>query len=219
MLIGSGKNDVTHEALWSDVVKYSEEKIDTGADEAEQGHAESDSPWVQRPSYLQLQKVNEILTDKAIADTRLQSSKKRKRFTDKLKKAGSYLYQWLKSEGKRGAVVIKDEDGNPISYLPILHEKFRETWETIFNMHKFNKPNYEDFEQKYEKYIVKHPGAPTGPPNARQLFLQAQNFKPSSSGGMDGTTPFELRILPEVAWKSREQYLKLSYQVGKSANV
>ena len=36
---------------------------------------------------------------------------------------------------------------------------------------------------------------------------------------MDGTTPFELRILPEVAWKSREQYLQLSYQVGKSATA
>ena len=75
-----------------------------------------------------------------MTDTRLACTEKRRLFTDKLKKAGSYFYQWLKSEGKRGAVVIKDEDGNPISYLPALHDKFRETWEKIFNMHKFNKP-------------------------------------------------------------------------------
>jgi hypothetical protein len=116
------------------------------------------------------------------------------------------------------AVQLLSKTSNPISDLPTLHVKFRETWEGIFNMHKTNKPNYEDFEKTYKKYIVKHPGAPTGPPNARQLFLQAQRAGPASSGAMDGTTPYELRLLPEIAWIPRERYLELSYQVGKSAS-
>jgi len=62
-------------------------------------------------------------------------------------------------------------------------------------MHKVNKPNFEEFETKYKKYTVKHPGAPDGPPNSFQLFSQAQRAKPSSAGGMDGTTPYELSLL------------------------
>jgi hypothetical protein len=230
-------SDAKHGALWSDVTKYAEEKLSpdpvgsgqgndqspSGQPAASAGAAPNDaadaitSPWILHPSYEQLQKANEILTDKAVTDTRQECSEKRKIFVDRLKKAGTFFYQWLKADGRRGAVVIKDEDGNPVSYLPTLHEKFRDTWEKIFNMHRDSKPCYEEFEKKYEKYIVKHPGAPSGPPDARQLFLQAQNAKPQSAGGMDGTTPFELKLLPEVAWRSRERYLKLSYQTGKSA--
>jgi len=59
------ESDANHGALWSDVTKYAEDKLDPLAAEARQENAESDNPWIQQPSYQQLQKANEILTDKA----------------------------------------------------------------------------------------------------------------------------------------------------------
>jgi len=57
--------------------------------------------------------------------------------------------------------VIEGDDGKPTCDLPTLHKKFRETWEPIFNVHKDVKPNFEVFAQKYQKYVIKHPGAPS----------------------------------------------------------
>jgi hypothetical protein len=86
-------------------------------------------------------------------------------------------------------------------------------------VHKDVKPNFEVFAQKYQKYVIKHPGAPSTPPDAIMLFQQAQRNKLKSSGGMDGITPYELRLLPREAWTSRAQYLKLSYDLGRSAKA
>ena len=36
---------------------------------------------------------------------------------------------------------------------------------------------------------------------------------------MDGITPYELRLLPLDAWEPRAQYVKLSYELGRSANA
>ena len=123
----------------------------------------------------------------------------------------------MRSNGKRGAVVIEGDDGNPTCDLPTLHSKFLETWLPIFNMHKHTKPDFDIFVNKYRQFVVKHDGAPSTPPNGTMLYQQAQRNKTKASGGMDGITPFELKILPLQAWNERARYVQLSYQLGTSA--
>jgi len=113
--------------------------------------------------------------------------------------------------------VIEGDDGKPICDLPTLHKKFLETWFPIFNMHKDTKPDFDIFADKYRDVVIKHDGAPSTPPDGLMLYQQAQRNKTKSSGGMDGVTPFELKILPLEAWNERAQYLALSYKLGVSA--
>jgi len=119
-----------------------------------------------------------------------------------------FFYRWLKGDIRRGAVVILGDDGLPTCNLPTLHEKFLETWKPIFNMHDTTKPNFDVFLEKYNEFVKKHDGAPSTSPDGPMLFQQAQRNKTASAGGMDGVTPFELKILPVEAWESRAQYLK-----------
>ena len=79
----------------------------------------------------------------------------------------------------------------------------------IYNKHQNNKPDYNNYHNLCKDHLPKVK-PPQGPPSTDQLFFQAQRANPSSSSGMDGTLPIELKQLPKIACLSRRQILSLS---------
>jgi len=133
-----------------------------------------------------------------------------------MKKGSKEFYQWLKCEWQGGSTVFLGDDQNIVTDLPTVHKLFENTWKKIFNKHLHNKPDFEFFFKKYEKFIPKREGAPKGPPTAKQLHSQAKGSDSSSVGGMDGIAPRELKILPISAWEKREKVLMIAYRLRRS---
>jgi len=81
-------------------------------------------------------------------------------------------------------------------------------------MHKHTKPDFDMFANRYKDFVSNMREHRAPPSDGPMLFQQAQRNKTTSAGGMDGVTPFELKLLPLEAWNGRAQYVKLSCNLG-----
>jgi hypothetical protein len=136
---------------------------------------------------------------------------------DNMAKGGKNLYRFIKRDYRGNCSAVFDPDTKlPTTYLPRIHELFHTTWNKILNTHINNKPQWDIFEKAYSASFPVKGGAPSEPPTDKELFQQAQRATPDTNGGMDGWKPYELKLLPLIAWTKRRSLLCLSRRVHKS---
>ena len=117
---------------------------DIKADRKDQQPDDEDFP--DEPTYTQLkERIDATLNDIRQHNTSCRSEK-RKQIQQTFGNGSRSFFQRIKGDYRDNNSVIIDPVTNlPTTYLPRIHQIFREQWEPIFNMHKHNKPCWKNF--------------------------------------------------------------------------
>ena len=114
------------------------------------------------------------------------------------------LYQHIRKERTPPTTTMWDQANEQYtSNTNKIIELIQDAWEPVFNRHRQEPPEWNQFEEKYGQYFNNWTTAPTDTPSADQLHNQARKMRAQSSPGYDGWRPAELRILPRSFAYSR----------------
>ena len=119
------------------------------------------------------------------------------------------LYQHIRGDRVSRTTTLLRSNNTYTSNIPEIIDEIKGAWQTVYNRHANNPPDFSVFKAKYQSYYHKFHPAPTNLPTAEDLFRQAQCAKPRVSAGRDGWLPVELKALPMNAWSQRKKCLTL----------